>query len=230
MKIGIIGTGNMGRVLGTLWAELGHEVLFGARDPKKAAEAVDLCEGRGAGSRASAGSNDAAAAFGEIVFYNPRDVAVRDVLERPDCLDGKVVIDSHNGPMPKGFDLVHVPRSRAEVLQQQIPEAHVVKAFNTMAQEVFEHCPTGIAGAGVSAFLASDSRAALGKVSGLVRQMGMAPVDCGALSAARHLESLGDFIRSLIAARSDVMTTISVHSLPAASKPRFGPRSATWLP
>jgi 8-hydroxy-5-deazaflavin:NADPH oxidoreductase len=32
MKIAIVGSGNMGRSLGILWAEQGHQVFFGSRD------------------------------------------------------------------------------------------------------------------------------------------------------------------------------------------------------
>lgn len=230
MNIGIVGTGNMGRVLGALWAELGHHVVFGARDRSKARAAVTLCESLGLRDRVHEGSNDDAAAFGDLVYYNPRDVAVRDVLSTPRSLDGKIVIDSHNGPLPSPFEFVPVSRSRAEDLQFQIPDALVVKAFNTMAQEVFELCPDRIRPASVSVFLASNSATAMQAVAALVEQMGMVPVDCGPLLAARHLECLGDFIRSLIGARNDLTTTINVHCLPPTfEQRRFGPRSATNL-
>lgn len=42
MKIGIVGTGNMGRSLGLVWAECGHEVFFGARNLEKAKAAAEL--------------------------------------------------------------------------------------------------------------------------------------------------------------------------------------------
>jgi len=230
MNIGIVGTGNMGRVLGTLWAELGHQVMFGARAPSKAQTALALCESLGLSDRARAGSNDEVAAFGELVYYNPRDVAVRDVLAEPQVLDGKVVIDSHNGPMPPLFDFVPVPLARAESLQRQIPGAAVVKAFNTMAQEVFELCPDRIRPHKVSVFLASDHAAAKRTVASLVEQMGMVPVDCGPLHAARHLECLGDFIRSLIGARCDLAMTVNAYGVGPLPAPRFGPRSPTRLP
>ncbi|MCR0984851.1 NAD(P)-binding domain-containing protein [Roseomonas pecuniae] len=40
MRIGIVGTGPVGRTLGTIWARAGHEVAFGSRDPARAAEAA----------------------------------------------------------------------------------------------------------------------------------------------------------------------------------------------
>jgi 8-hydroxy-5-deazaflavin:NADPH oxidoreductase len=230
MDIGIIGTGNMGRVLGALWAELGHRVTFGARDPAKARGAAELCARNGVGANARTGSNDDAAAFGEIVYFNPRDVAPHDLLTDPAALDGKVVIESHNGPLPQVFQAVPVQLSRSERLQADLPGARVVKAFNTMAQEVFDLCPVRIRDAQVSVFVASDHDDAKATVTSLALEMGFLPVDCGPLSSARQLEGLGDFIRSIIVSRSDVMATLSVHSLHAVAIPRFGSRSPSRLP
>jgi 8-hydroxy-5-deazaflavin:NADPH oxidoreductase len=230
MNIGILGTGNMGRVLGALWAELGHQISFGARDPAKAREAVELCARNGSGANARPGSNDEAAAFGEVIYFNPRDVPARDLLSDPAVLDGKIVIESHNGPLPRPFEAMPVELSRSERLQVELPGARVVKAFNTMAQEVFELCPQRIRDAQVSVFVASDHEDAKSRVMSLALAMGFAPIDCGPLSSARQLEGLGDFIRSIIVSRADVMATLSVHSLPAADAARFGPRLPSRLP
>ncbi len=217
----------MGRVLGALWAEMGHDVFFGARALDKARDAVEVCAGVGASARA--GTNQQAAAFGEIIYFNPRDIAVAEVLADLEVLDGKIVIESHNGPMPRPFELIAVARSRSEVLQDQIPRARVVKAFNTIAQEVFNACPREIVPFQIATFLASNERTALDCVSELARQMGLVPVDCGDLRSARQLEVLGDFVRSLIALRKDLLTTLSTPSAPPA-KPKLGPRSPSTLP
>jgi predicted dinucleotide-binding enzyme len=230
MKIGIIGTGNMGRVLGGLWAEMGHNVFFGSRNPVNAEAARKLCDTNGVGHRAQAGSNDEAAVFGELIYFNPRDVAASDVLVDVSVLDGKVIIDSHNGPLPEPYLSPPVNRSRSELLQAELPRSKVVKAFNTMAQEVFELCPEQIRPERVSVFIASDFQDAKTQVMSLVHEMGMVPVDCGPLRGARQLESLGDFIRSVIGSTRDVMSTISVHSLPEPTLRRLGGRSPTRLP
>src|SRR5260370_35889976 len=88
MTIGIIGTGNMGRALGTGWAQAGHDVFFGSRDPAKAKEA--------AGEFAESGGFDDAAAFGSIVLYTVRDVLPSNLLRQTETLTGKVVIDCTN--------------------------------------------------------------------------------------------------------------------------------------
>jgi predicted dinucleotide-binding enzyme len=55
MKIGIIGSGNMGRSLGIAWTELGHDVFFGGRDPEQVRQAAALTHGK-----ARSGTNDEA--------------------------------------------------------------------------------------------------------------------------------------------------------------------------
>ena len=68
MKIGIVGTGNMGRALGLRWARARHEVLFGSRDLNKAGAIA----ANGSAST-QAGDFDAAAAFGDVILYTIRD-------------------------------------------------------------------------------------------------------------------------------------------------------------
>ena len=81
MKTGIIGTGNMGRTLGFLWAERGHQLFFASTDPEKAQSVASV-----AGGRMKAGTYDEAAGkafqsfrrgsllvLGDLVFYSLRD-------------------------------------------------------------------------------------------------------------------------------------------------------------
>ena len=91
MKIGIIGTGNMGRALGLGWARAGHEVFFGSRDAAKA-EAVAA---QGSGSTRAGGFDDAAA-FGDVILYTIRDHFPSSALKEPRALSGKIVIDCNN--------------------------------------------------------------------------------------------------------------------------------------
>lgn len=167
MKIGIIGTGNMGRSLGILWAQQGYKVLFGARDATKAKSAVKL-----AVENAQAGSNDDAAAFGEVIFYSPAQIPVEKVLQQPDVLKNKVVIDCSNWNIPENFQYEPVTKSIAEKLAEQIPDARVVKAFNTMGMEVFELCPDDIRSHKVSCFISGDDESAKKIVMKLAKAIG----------------------------------------------------------
>ncbi|MGD1909793.1 MAG: NAD(P)-binding domain-containing protein [Rivularia sp. (in: cyanobacteria)] len=58
MKIGIIGSGNMGRSLGILWAELGHQIYFGGRTAEKGKAFADIARNSTQGS-----TNQEAATF-----------------------------------------------------------------------------------------------------------------------------------------------------------------------
>lgn len=231
MKIGIVGTGNMGRILGCGWAVHGHEVFFGARAPQTAIDAADLARANGA-IHAQAGSNREAAIFGDVVFYSVRDVHPAQVIGDISALDGKVVIDPNNWPVPEGrFDFAPIAQSLAERLQAWLPSAQVVKCFNTMAQELFEMPVDELQTRKVSAFIASDHANARDTVAALARDLGLAPVDMGLLRNARIVEPLGDVIRYLIlGAGLGPYATLKVDVLEPAKTGRFGGRhaSAWW--
>jgi predicted dinucleotide-binding enzyme len=230
MRIGIVGTGNMGRSLGLVWATLGHEVKFGTRSAEKAVALSALARPLGTQARVSTGSDDEAAEFGEVVYFNPRDVSPSDVLKRPSSLDGKIVIDSHNGSVPPDLDFPPIQLSHAERLQQLLPRAKVVKAFNTMAQEVLELCPEEIRPHRVSVFIASDFEEGRRVAGELAAEMGMVPLDYGPLRRSRHLEMLGDVIRTVMISRRELLATLSVQVLPPSKFPEhLGRREPTKL-
>jgi predicted dinucleotide-binding enzyme len=221
MKIGIVGTGNMGRALGLRWARCGHEVLFGSRDVKKAkAVAAD------GSASTQAGDFDAAAAFGEVVLYTVRDYFPSRLLKEPQALSGKIVIDCNNSailgldiPDPENRPGIHfttpVP-SHAERLAADTPGARVVKAFNTMASQVIELDRDQLARRHVSVFLCSDDEQAKSLVEGLAEGLGFVGVDCGALERAQLVEAVGDFIRfQIIGMNLGPFATISLDVAPA---------------
>jgi hypothetical protein len=225
MRIGIIGTGNMGRSLGILWAECGHEVFFGARTAQKGQAVVEL-----AGLDTQGGTNDEAAAFGDILLYTIRGVNPAEVLSSIAPLDNKILIDCNNFEIPEDFAYAPIAKSLAEKLAQEVPNARVVKAFNTMAQEVFELAPEPLKDYGVSVFVASDDEVARKTVMQLADEIGFVPVDCGKLRNARLIEGLGDFIRFMIIGQlQNSYATISVNILPASDRERLGGRQASNL-
>ncbi len=200
MKIGIIGTGNMGRALGLQWASNGHDVLFGSRDPSKAAAVATHSSGR-----AQAGDFDAAAKFGEVVLYTVRDVLPSTLLQTPTMLSGKIVIDCRNSailgmeaPDPQRRPGIHfnspIP-SLAEQLAADVPRARVVKAFNTMAAQVIEVGRKQLTPHRVSVFLCADDTQAKSVVRSLAEELGFVGVDSGELERARLVEAVADFIR-----------------------------------
>jgi 8-hydroxy-5-deazaflavin:NADPH oxidoreductase len=225
MKIGIIGSGNMGRSLGILWAEQGHQVFFGARTGEKGQAIADA-----AGHDTQGGTNDQAAAFGEVLLYSVRGVDPAEVLTDIAVLTGKILIDPNNSVIPAEFAYEPIVKSLAETLAEQVPQAIVVKAFNTMAQEVFELAPSPLKAHQVSAFVCGDDAAARQVVMQLAEEIGFVSVDCGELRQARLLEGLADFIRFMIIGQlQNPYATISVNVLPVATSQRLGGRQASNL-
>lgn len=225
MKIGILGSGNMGRSLGILWAEQGHQVFFGARTTEKGKAVAEL-----AGHSTQGGTNDEAAAFGDVLLYTIRGVNPVEVISSIEIVNGKILIDCNNFEIPEGFTYQPIEQSLAEKLAVEVPNAHVVKAFNTFAQEVFELAPTPLKDYKVSAFVASDNENARKTVMQLALEIGFTPVDCGGLRNSRLIEGLGDFIRFLIIGQKlGPYATISVDVLPPAQSERLGGRQSSNL-
>jgi hypothetical protein len=187
MKITIIGAGNMGRAIGTLATAGGHDVEIVDRD---AAEAQALADELGG----SASALDASAPFGgEIVVFALYYPGIKEAVQAyADRLEGKVVVDITNPVDTETWDrLATAPgTSSAEEVAGLVPQGTpVVKAFNTT------FAPTllkgEIEGQGLDVLIAGDDDAAKQKVSQLVRDGGLRPVDVGPLARAQQLEQLG---------------------------------------
>lgn len=220
MKIGIIGTGNMGRTLGGLWAVAGHDVIFGARR-HEAAEAAAEAAIRAGAQHVASGSNDEAATA-DVALYCVRGVWPVDVLSDPEAMAGKVVIDINNSAIPDGFAYEPVTTSLAERLQEKTQRSHVVKAFNTMASAVFELDPVTLRDRPVTVFIAGDHEAANETVAQLARDIGLSPRQAGGLRNARLLESVGDLIRYFIfSADLGPFATLNIDVLPPVTEFRF---------
>ncbi len=133
MRVGILGTGDVGQVLGAGFVNLGHDVKMGSRDPYS--ERVKSWVAR-TGAHASAGTFAEAAAFSDIAVlatsWSGTENAIQ--LSDPNNLAGKIVIDATNPLLfkpnsPPSLALGHND-SGGEQVQRWLPKAHVVKAFN----------------------------------------------------------------------------------------------------
>lgn len=175
MKIAVLGTGMVGEALATRLAELGHDVMMGARE-RDNKRALAWAEGQGA---RSAGDFAAAAAFAEVVFIAVRGTASRDAAEQagPAALAGKIVVDVTN-PLIFDAGLTHLD-----------PDSRLVKTLNTMTAPVM--VDPARAGAGHDVFVSGDDDQAKHVVIGLLKQFGWtAPIDLGPLETARATEML----------------------------------------
>jgi 8-hydroxy-5-deazaflavin:NADPH oxidoreductase len=145
-------------------------------------------------------------------------------------LTGKIIIDPNNSNIPAGFDYEPIVKSLAEMLSEQVPQAIVVKAFNTIGQEVFELAPVPLQEHQVSVFVASDDADAKQTVMQLAQEIGFVAIDSGGLRNARLIEGIADFVRFLaIGQLQNFYTTISVKVLPTVEQPRLGGRQASNL-
>ncbi len=187
MRLTIIGAGNMGRGIGTRAVAGGHEVEIADRDPEEARKLAEELGG-------SATAPEPGAPFaGEVVvfavYYPGIKDAVREYAER---LAGKVVVDITNPIDTETWDRLATPpgTSSAEEVEQLVPEGTpVVKAFNTTFAATLVSGEVG--GQQLDVLIAGDDEEAKRKVSQLVSDGGLRPIDVGPLARAQQLEHLG---------------------------------------
>ena len=187
-RIGVLGSGDVGRALASGFAGLGHEVKIGSRDPQKLRSWVET-----AGDRASAGTFEEAARFGDLLVLATLGTATPDAIRLAgiEHFDGKVVIDTtnpldHSAGLPRltiGFS-----DSQGETIQRLIPRARVVKCFNTVgnAHMVNPRFPGGPP----DMFLCGDDAAAKKIVAQICGHFGWGAIDIGGIEGSRHLEPM----------------------------------------
>ena len=188
MKIGILGCGNMGRTLGWLWSQSGHQVALASGNLEKASQLA---------SQMGAGCGDYAqvVAESEVLLYTLRQVRPTQLIEDRRAFHGKVVIDCNQEEIPLQFDFRPRSPSLAEWLASELPLSQIVKAFNQHPVELYQHGPERLREWGVQSFFCSDFPQARAAVRQLAEDLGLTAFDCGALSRAHLLESQANFAR-----------------------------------
>lgn len=198
MQIGIIGAGAMAKALGGGWALAGHEVFIGARSVTAATE---LAASIGHGARG--GSIETAAAFGTVTLLAiPADVVLEVVRTAGTTFAGQTLIDCTNAfapdevaPQdPNGFMLTD--EAAAARLAAAVPDAHVVKAFNLCAAEVWAADVRTFEGRPLAVPLCGDD-AAVEVVAGLAEDLKFQPIRAGGLQRAKYLEAMSVFMVGL---------------------------------
>jgi predicted dinucleotide-binding enzyme len=184
MKIGIIGSGNVGGALGSRWAKAGHEVIFGTRNP----QGIEMQQlSAKASGKTSAATLADTARDGEVLLLATPWPATEQIIAGLSNLDGKIVIDATNPLLPDLSGLTQgTTTSGGEQVAAWARGAKVVKAFNTvgasiMANPSFEgHKPV--------MFYCGDDAEAKQVVKKLIDELIFEAVDAGPLSQARLLE------------------------------------------
>ncbi|WP_371482445.1 NADPH-dependent F420 reductase [Kitasatospora sp. NBC_00315] len=191
MRIGILGAGGMADAFGTRWAQAGHRLVIGARDPGRA----HALAGR-IGPGAAAGSTARAAAFGEALLVAVPAGSAPEVVARAAPPPGTVLIDCTN-PVVGGELQSWGGPSTAERIAAAAPGSPVVKAFNLCHVSVWRRTPPVFDGRPLAVPLCGDDPQALTVVRRLVTDLGATPVAGGALARAGLLEATAAFVIGL---------------------------------
>jgi predicted dinucleotide-binding enzyme len=183
LKIGMIGSGNVGSALGRVWADAGHEVMFSSRhlDSDKALAAS-------IGPNARAGTPREAAEFGDVVVFAVPYGALPELGRTlADAIKGKVVIDACN-PFPhRDGEVAERAREKGAGLfsAELLPGARIVRAFNAVGADRMGsvHKDPGRIGMPI----AGDDKQAIEIASSLIREIGFEPVLVGGLEMGKYL-------------------------------------------
>jgi len=187
-RIAVIGTGNVGAALGPEFAEQGHTIVYGSREPNR--EDVQALVSRTAGDASATQPQQAVTGADMVVLAVPGTSAVGIAAGLGD-LSGKILIDPTNVISREGGRMSHgIPGkgSNAALIQQEQPGAFVVKAFNTLNWVQMVDPET--AGGPITIMLAGDDADAKAAVAELVRGMDLDAVDVGGLEYAHLLEEM----------------------------------------
>ncbi|HLI56283.1 MAG TPA: NADPH-dependent F420 reductase [Actinomycetota bacterium] len=192
MKIGVIGSGNIGSTVAKLFVTAGHDVVIAnARGPESLAGLVGEL-----GPKASAGTVDQAAAGADLVLVAVPYRANTELPPGP--FAGKIVIDATNY-YPGDFRIPELDRgelSSSEYIARHLSGARLVKAFNNMqSRRLATLGDTALPEAERHAlFLCGDDEDAKARVAGLIREVGFAPVDTGTLTGGSKLQGAGGVV------------------------------------
>lgn len=174
MKIAIIGAGNVGGTLGKKWAQAGHEIRFGVRNPE-AAKYHDLR------SAAEVQSIEEALGDAEVILLAlPGEAVAEFSKEHAKQLDGKIIIDATNIPSP-------MEMSSYAVLKENAPGMRYLRAFCTLGWENFADPQLG--SLTIDLFYCGHSRSRP-VIERLIEDIGLRPVYVGEEDAVAMIDGL----------------------------------------
>ena len=192
MKIGIIGSGIVGQTLAGAFIAEGHEVTLGSRNTAK----EELVQFANINPKVAVGNFETTAAFGELIVLAVGGTVVTEAIDLAgkENFAGKVVIDATN-PIAKEAPVngilkffTDINQSLMEKIQSHIPEAKLVKAFNSTGSPTF-YKPTFASGT-PTMFIAGNDEGAKQTVTEILTAFGWETEDSGKAEAARAIEPL----------------------------------------
>jgi predicted dinucleotide-binding enzyme len=186
LKIGIIGSGNIGGSVGVLWAQAGHQVFFSSRHPEKLGDLA-----RKAGLTAKVGYPKEAAKFGDVIFmavpYHAMPKVGKDLSS---LIQGKVVIDCGNPYPSRDGDMAVAALKKGTGIASAefFPGVRLVRAYNSIShQSIITQAHRK--GELMAIPVAADDDDALKIASKLIKESGFDPVFVGPLSKAREFDN-----------------------------------------
>ena len=191
MKVGVLGTGDVGKALGRGFLTLGNEVMLGSREanhPNATAWVKEM------GAKTSTGTFAETAKFADVVVLATLGIATENALRMagPENFRGKLVLDSTN---PLDFSKGMPPRlvggvgdSQGEKNQKLLAGANVVKAFNTVGNAFFFR-PLFPGGA-PDMFICGSDESAKKKTAAICKDFGWGIVDVGGIDCSHYLEAM----------------------------------------
>ena len=187
MRIGIIGAGMIGSTLAKLWVDAGHDVRVASRHPDELKAMIEQL-----GIRASAGTPQDAAIFGDVVMLTVPLKAVPDLArDLAPALAGKIVLDTGNAYERRDGAVARQasahPQGSAGWAAAMCPGSRWVKAFNSVYFKTLQ-TEAHRTGDRVGIPLASDDAEALDTAAALVRDAGFDPVVVGPLARGKEFE------------------------------------------
>ncbi len=191
MKIGIIGSGNIGSHLGLHLTRAGHEVLFSSRHPETLKKLAQQ-----AGEKASTGTLADAFAFGEIIILAMPFGVIPQLAQQAGDVTGKIVLDVTNyypqrdGEEP-GSIMQEKKLRQSEFTQMHFANAKVVKAFNTIYYVNLKEKAFQPAGQQLGVPYAGNDAKAKATVAQLMKEIGFEGVDIGELADTQKAEPGG---------------------------------------
>lgn len=187
MKIAFIGYGQVGAPLADHLQRLGHQVYLAAKDTQSASVLKVLARN----PNLQVDLPSAAVSQADLIFlatpYAANEAVLADVSTH---LAGKVLIDCTN---PVGAQLKHglnSQQSGTQVIQNQLPNTAVVKAFSIYGFENFEDNQFLNTDLKPAMLFCGNSPVAKHKVAQLIAELGWDPVDVGNVEQALHLEHM----------------------------------------
>jgi predicted dinucleotide-binding enzyme len=190
MKVGVLGSGDVAKVLAGGFLKHGHDVMMGTRDPSK------LADWRRQNPEGRVGTVADAAKFGELAVLAVKGSAAADALRAAgaDALNHAVVIDATNpiADTPPTHGVLNfftgLDDSLMERLQTEFPKLRLVKAFNSVGNTRMVN--PSYAGGKPSMFICGNDAVAKQMVTRILDQFGWETEDMGGVDAARAIEPL----------------------------------------